>query len=95
MIFLHLLKFLTLKQDFINPLRLLKVLLLKNDFITFLWLLKFYKKGILYAAILYANLYAAFEGRLSYHIYINKPDLLWVPNFIALGTQFLIGTKFS
>ena len=86
MIFLHLLKFLILKQDFITPSRLLNVLLLKNYSITFLWLLKFYKKAILYAA---------FEGRLSYHIYINKLDLLWVPNFIALGTHFLIGTKFS
>ena len=84
MIFLHLLRFLTLKQDFITPLRLLKVLFLKNYSITFLWLLKFYKKAILYAA---------FEGRLSYHIYINKLDLLC--NFIALGTHFLIGTKFS
>ena len=26
---------------------------------------------------------------------INEPDLLWVPNFIALGIYFIFGTKFS
>ena len=38
---------------------------------------------------------ATSEGRLSYHMFINEPDLLWVPSFIALGIYFLFGTKFS
>ena len=37
---------------------------------------------------------AASEGRLSYHIYINELDLLWVLNLIALGSHFLFGIKF-
>ena len=83
---LGLLKFLTLRKSSITSLRLLKVLILKNDSITFLWLLKFFKiageQPLLKAA---------------YHIIfmINKLHLLSVPNFIALGINFLFGTTFS
>ena len=38
---------------------------------------------------------AASDVRLSYHVYINKLDLRWLPNFIALGMCFLYGTKLS
>ena len=84
--FLRLLKLLILKMDSIISLWLLKVLILKNDSITFLWLLKFFKiageQPLLKAA---------------YHIIfmINKLHLLSVPNFIALGINFLFGTTFS
>ena len=38
---------------------------------------------------------AASECLLSYDIFINELDLLWLSNFIALGMYFLFGTKFS
>ena len=79
-----------LRKDFITSLRLFKVLIWKNDSIRFLWLLVFQNS---YSAECWWA--AASEGYSSYHIYINKLDLRWVPNFIALGIYFFFETKFS
>ena len=84
-------KFLVLKKDTITFLRLLKVLIFKSDSITFLWLLKVFQNS--YSVECWWE--TATEGHLSYHLFINKLDLLWMPNFVALGMYFLFGTKFS
>ena len=84
-------KFLILKKDTITSLRLLKVLIFKSDSITFLWLLKGFQNS--YSVECWWE--TATEGHLSYHLFINKLDLLWMPNLVGLGMYFLFGTKFS
>ena len=88
MTFLRFLKFLTLKKDSITSLRLLKVLILKNDYSQ--WLFKVFQNSY-FVECWWTS---ASEGHLSYHIYINERDLLWVLNLIALGSHFLFEIKF-
>ena len=84
-------KFLILKKDTITSLRLLKVLIFKSDSITFLWLLKGFQNS--YSVECWRE--TATEGHLSYHLFINELDLLWMSNFVALEMYFFFGTKFS
>ena len=104
--FLWILNILILKNGCITFLRLLKFSIEKGNhhFLETFTDLSFRKwlHHILMTLNVFQNNYsvecwwtAASEYLLSYHIFINKIDLLSVSNFIALGMYFLFGTKFS